>query len=323
MSYLIDTRSYSAFQPLELELQYQSNKNYLFDLDYLATLSVVGSKAAEFLQGQLSCDIRAVTENDMRQGVMCNLKGRILAALDVLLMEQHQFTMVMPYDLRADIHTLLIKPAMFSRVQVSCSSFRVFGFYMQNENDLLPAGLSLPSERYAVTRHEHMWCYHLGGGYYLFLVESHYADVLVKSFLSADQYRGSLAWHASQLQRLRVEIYPGSQGMFLPHRLDMHHSGYLSFDKGCYKGQEIIARMHYRSTHKYALICLKVHTDCDLSVGMPLYDEDGHNIVAELIDYCPLGNNEFNIVVSVLNSYSQGDFKSFSNNIIIKEVASS
>jgi folate-binding protein YgfZ len=316
MNYLIDTRSYSTFKPLPLELRYQPNRNYLFDLSYLAALSVKGENAADFLQGQLSCDIRAVAEESMRQGVLCNLKGRILAALDVLLTHQHQFSLVLPRDLSDDIQATLTKPAMFSRVQIAHESFRVFGLYMQNNHDLKPLGISSRLSRYTVTRHENLWSYHVGDGYYVLLVEPQQVDILIEPFLNADQYRGSLAWHAFQLQRLYVEIYPSSQGVFLPHRLNMHHTGYLSFDKGCYKGQEIIARMHYRSIQKYVLVCLKVVTDSDFSVGMSLYDERGQNIVAELIDYCPLGDNMFFIAVSVLNTY-EGDFMSSVNNCLI------
>lgn len=49
-------------------------------------------------------------------------------------------------------------------------------------------------------------------------------------------------------------IYPETSGKFLPHELNLHLFNAISFDKGCYTGQEIIARMHYRGklkTHLY------------------------------------------------------------------------
>src|SRR5690606_32308742 len=129
----------------------------------------------------------------------------------------------------------------FSKVALQrSSSVKIFGFRLQNLEDHIPFNIKLPKERFAASFSETLFCYHLGNGLYILLVQDNIAATLVRPFQENLQWRGSLAWHVLQLQQGFFEIYPDTRGLFLPHRLGLHHSGHISFDKGCYKGQEII-----------------------------------------------------------------------------------
>ena len=296
-STLVNTRSYTAFIPIQEELTLNPSKNYLYDLSYLGCLNVVGSRASEFLQGQLSCDLREVTPNQMRQSVMCNLKGRILAMQDVI--DWQGLHLILPNDLMGDTQRSLSKTAALSQVTlVPTTDFQLLGFYLQNKDDIIPLDASLPDEIHQVVQHETYCCYHLGAGCYIFLVEKTGATALCEAFINRGQWRGSLAWHALQLQQARIEIYPESRGLFLPHRLRLDQTGHLNFNKGCYKGQEIVARMHYRAkrTHEMKPLTLKLNEPPQS--GQPLLDEKQVEI-GELIDFCPIGDDLYLCVVSV------------------------
>ena len=300
MNYRINSRNYSALQPLEAELTYTPAKNYLFDLDYLSTIAVEGDNACEFLQGQLSCDVREVSTQQMRQGLMCNLKGRILAALDVVSWMDRGLFLVVPEDLCADTQASLAKVALFSRVQLRHNPIKLFGLYVQDQHDLKPFGMDLPAERYGVVSQGNSCCYKIDESFYILMIQAGEVDKLCQPFIMHNQYRGSLAWHLLQLQHLRPEIYPESRGMFLPHRLNMHQTGYINFDKGCYKGQEIIARMHYRATQKHTLVCFNIETSDDPQPGLAVYGKDRLSVVGEMVDYCCLGEGRYSVVASVL-----------------------
>jgi len=90
-------------------------------------------------------------------------------------------------------------------------------------------------------------------------------------------------WHDAQLQDGHVLIYPETRGLYLPHQLELDKKGYISFDKGCYKGQEIIARMHYLGKIKTEFKLFHAETDAPLTPGQMLYDEK-QTAVAELVD---------------------------------------
>ncbi|MFW2569733.1 YgfZ/GcvT domain-containing protein [Legionella sp. 29fVS95] len=296
--YLLNSRPYTALSSLEDEFNFQADKNYLFDLAYLTSIAVIGERSAEFLQGQLSCDIRKVTTDRMQQGVMCNLKGRILALLDVI--NWHHLQLVLPVDLLTETKASLMKTALLSRVQLEPTSYRMYGLYVNNQSDLLPENLQLPNECFAVTHSNELCCYQLSDSFYLILATEEATSSLSQPFIRKQQMRGSLAWHQLQLQQKRVVIYPETRGLFLPHRLDLHLSGYLSFDKGCYKGQEIIARTHYKAKLKHGLRLFSIHTPELLLAGKKLFTPSGETEVGELIDFSPLADGRYLIASSIL-----------------------
>ncbi|ETO93259.1 YgfZ/GcvT domain-containing protein [Legionella oakridgensis] len=297
--YLINHRPLSIYSPLNQELFFESHKNYLFDLSYLGVMNVEGKHGSEFLQGQISCDVREINTKQMRQGALCNLKGRVTALLDVL--EWQGLHLILPDDLVIETQRSLMKAAMLSRVNVQRSSaHQLFGLYLQNKDDLLPFNIELPLERWGVSSHETYCCYHLGDNFFIVLVSSKQTATFISSFHAQNQWRGSLAWHALQLQHRRIEIYPESRGLFLPHRLGLHLSGYLNFNKGCYKGQEIIARTHFRATLKHELKLFVIETSEPLCSGQKMYANHRDIEIGELIDFCPIKDEKFIIAASVL-----------------------
>lgn len=60
-------------------------------------------------------------------------------------------------------------------------------------------------------------------------------------------------WQLERIKNLQFDIYPSSSGLFLPQDLNLEKD-WVSFSKGCYRGQEIIARMHYLGKSKYHLL---------------------------------------------------------------------
>jgi folate-binding protein YgfZ len=60
-------------------------------------------------------------------------------------------------------------------------------------------------------------------------------------------------WQINRIKKHEFDIYPSTSGLFLPQDLELEQD-WISFSKGCYRGQEIIARMHYLGKSKYHLI---------------------------------------------------------------------
>ncbi|MDP3704693.1 MAG: folate-binding protein YgfZ [Legionellaceae bacterium] len=299
--YSINDRKLSHRLPIQDELHFDANTNYSFDLSYLSSLDVLGEKAYEFLQGQLSCDVREVNQHHMRPGALCNLQGRILALLDVVNWDGCH--LILPNDLLDATQTSLTKAAFFSRVELKPNpSLRVFGFYLQNPQDCIPFNATLPSKTHDMTATDFYCCYQLTDNLYVFLVNSNHTNAFQESM--NEQHRGSLAWHALTLQAGLIEIYPNSRGLFLPHRLGLQNTDYLSFNKGCYKGQEIIARTHYRAKLKHDMKLFTVEMDSVPHSGQTLLDPETHAELGELIDYAPIADNTYLLAISSLFEHS-------------------
>jgi folate-binding protein YgfZ len=298
-THLINKRTLTCFTQIEKELDLQPENNYLFDLSYLGVLEVQGTNAAEFLQGQLTCDLQSLTETHIVQGAQCNLQGRILALMDVI--NWNGVKLVLPNDLIPATIKSLNKTALLSRLSLQENNeLAVLGLYVQDPLDFLPNTNSFPSEIDASTYGDHYCCYHLGQGFYMLLAKSEFAKEMLDYFSQKNQLCGSLTWHTLNLKRKRMSIYPESRGLFLPHRLDLHQTPYLSFNKGCYKGQEIIARMHYKATLKHQLAVYSLTTEESLYSGQKLFNDSTHTEIGELVDFSLLKEKEYLLAISIL-----------------------
>ncbi|QLZ68998.1 glycine cleavage system protein T [Legionella sp. PC1000] len=298
-THLINDRTLTTFKALEEELVLLPNKNYLFDLSYLAVIDVEGNKAIDFLQGQLTCDLNSMSDIQMIEGAQCNLKGRILTLMDII--NWQGVKLVLPQDLQERTINSLSKYALLSRVMLKENTkFHIFGFYLQNHEDIIPDTEFFPNSVYAQTYTNHSCSYHLGNGFYVFLVLTDYAHAIQERFMKNDQLLGSLTWHTLRLFQQQIEIYPESRGLFLPHRIGLQQTSYISFNKGCYKGQEIIARMHYKATIKHQLKIYEIATEQKIYSGQKLLNKTEGSEVGELIDFSILTSGRYLIAVSIL-----------------------
>ncbi len=306
-THLINNRALTVVKALEKELVLQPHKNYLFDLSYLSVIDIEGTKAIDFLQGQLTCDLSSMSDIHMIQGAQCNLKGRILALMDIITWQGVK--LILPKDLQEATINSLSKYALLSRVALKTNTqLSVFGFYLQNQEDIIPDTEFFPNTLYAQTYNTHSCLYHLGNGFYVFLVLADYAHDLQERFMKKDQFLGSLTWHTLRLAQQQIEIYPESRGLFLPHRLDLQQTPYISFNKGCYKGQEIIARMHYKATLKHQMKIYEIKTEQKIHSGQKLLNNLGGIELGELVDFSILEPGRYLIAVSLLKGAEQTVF---------------
>ncbi len=297
--YSINDRILTTFKPIDEELKLQPKKNYLFDLSYLAVLEVEGVKVLDFLQGQLTCDIHSISDIQMLQGAQCNLKGRILSLMDIVSWQGVK--LVLPKDLMELTINSLSKTAMLSRIALKANNqLSIFGFYLQNDEDIVPNTKFFPSTFYAQTYNNYSCFYHLGNGFYILLVQSDFAHDIKQHFADKEQILGSLTWHTLRLVQQQIEIYPTSRGLFLPHRLNLHQTHYISFNKGCYKGQEIIARMHYKATLKHQLKIYEIKTEQKIYSGQKFFSGSQSSELGELIDFSILSPGHYLVALSIL-----------------------
>ena len=106
--------------------------------------------------------------------------------------------------------------------------------------------------------------------------------------MQSDASLNDTRWHQHLVAHQRMRIYPETSGHFLPNRLTLEALGYVSLQKGCYKGQEIIARLHYRSQQRYALKTLTMPATTTLKPGDPYRDPTTQQLIGEVIDRAPL-----------------------------------
>ena len=92
-------------------------------------------------------------------------------------------------------------------------------------------------------------------------------------------------WHLADIQAGLPMIYANTSEKFLPHYINLPALGGVSFNKGCYTGQEIIARMQHRGTLKYHMVyrCLNDVPQDDSLVDVVVLENEAHSLIIEKI----------------------------------------
>ncbi|MEO9654519.1 CAF17-like 4Fe-4S cluster assembly/insertion protein YgfZ [Marinomonas sp.] len=212
---------------------------------HIGVLTVKGNDAEKFLQGQLTCDLTKLSDSNGLYGAVCNVKGRIISNF-FLLGKQQDILMVMPLDVLEKTLNHLKKYAVFFKVELTNSStdYAVSTHIQASDESATNSKLA---ETFPVTQEEDQLTLTLAS--YPMLVEWCIQSALEAEIIEQDAHLAE----PMQLLMARPLITEAQSEETLPQWLNMQSNGGISFTKGCYTGQEIIARMQYRGKSKKQL----------------------------------------------------------------------
>ncbi len=218
-----------------------------------AIVEVSGSQAKEFLQGQLTIKMEDITAEHHKLSGYCNLQGRLHGLFYVAKapMQDEAYWLVMPLSITNHIIKTLKKYAMFSKVTITHldATHTMLGFINATIDEAAKPGSSLTS---------------ISGNKAILQLSSQRALLLgthqcIKGIqdnqLSEVTMSTQQAWDYLDIKSGLPFIFEDTIECFLPHHLNLGKLGALHFAKGCYLGQEIIARMEYKGKIKKHLHC--------------------------------------------------------------------
>lgn len=220
------------------------NKKRLINLNYLNILEIVGEGAIELLQGQLTCDMGKVSSKNPTQGAICNVKGRIISSFIVVAPNDentNKFWLIGPELMMKKTQDVLKKYSPFYQVDISILSDK--DLYGAN-NDALESffpDLNFNDNQYI--RHNSLVLGYLDKR--IRLVITNKGNTIFKDSGEISSDLGD--WHLDNFLIKDVEITEDLSEKLTPHEINYDVSERVDFEKGCYTGQEIVARMHYRA----------------------------------------------------------------------------
>jgi folate-binding protein YgfZ len=197
-----------------------------------ASLRVHGPDARTFLQSQLSCDVDAVGPDRAQLSAWHDPKGRVLAVMTVLAVGDG-YLLVLPAELAGTVARRLKMFILRSKVTVDAGP-AVAGLL----DALPPFGQARATEPWSVVAGPEGVATRLPG-----LPRWLVAGRLADSAPADDQ--GLRAWECAAVEAGLPEVYAATSGLFVAQMLNLDDLGAVSFTKGCFPGQEIIARAHY------------------------------------------------------------------------------
>ena len=208
-------------------------------------LRIHGDDAGTFLQGQLTCDLDQVTAEQAQFGGYCTPKGRLLANFVLMAMPQG-YLMCLPADVATSVADRLRKFVLRSKVKIEREGgWHGLGLAGPATASLLEQIGAAPKRRLAVEAHASTRVIRLSSEIILLIASSVDMPVLWNSLAKSAIPAGTQCWSWVQIQAGLPWITQATQDQFLPQMIGLDAIGGVSFEKGCYTGQEIVARTHY------------------------------------------------------------------------------
>jgi tRNA-modifying protein YgfZ len=304
----------------EAERRSAANADIITDLSHLAVLRAEGADAQSFLQGQLSNDIRQVSVTRTQLSAYCNAKGRMFCIFQIFQRPDGAYYLQLPAPLAEPTLKRLRMFILRAKVKLDYADagFGRFGLSGPNADPLLKQALgNVPANAYDSVMSEDVTVIRLPGPHARFVLHAPLARLMpLWQALSAKATPvGAGPWSWLDIMAGIPVILPGTVEEFVPQMANLELVGGVSFTKGCYPGQEIVARMHYLGRLKQRMF--RAHVDSALSPqpGTPVFATDlpGQS-TGSVLDSQPAPEGGYDLLAVVhLSSQAAGELRLASN----------
>lgn len=228
----------------------------LMTLDDWALATVVGVDSEKYLQGQVTADVSQMTEHQHLLAAHCDPKGKMWSNLRIFR-RQGGFALIERRSLRDAQLTELKKYAVFSKVTIAADDelvlLGVAGF--QARAALKNLFSDLPDADNQVTHDgvtSLLWFEHPAERF-LLVTDVATAERVTQALRGEAQLNNSQQWLSLNIEAGIPVIDAANSGQFIPQATNLQALGGISFKKGCYTGQEMVARAKFRGANKRAL----------------------------------------------------------------------
>ncbi len=257
---LLEGETVASFGDAAAELAAAQDHAVVCDLGALGVLRVAGTDAAAFLQGQLTNDVDLLTPGASQYAAWCSPKGRMLANFVVCRIDEHSFELMLDTTLVATVRKRLGMFVLRAKVTIDDTSATTVRLGVGGPDaanvvrdavgaspvvhHLMAASsasvLALPRTRFVV------------------FAQPQKAPALWQQLSSRARAAGFPVWQWLTISAGVPVITPATADQFVPQAVNFDAIGGISFKKGCYTGQEIVARTQYLGRLKERLVLAHV-----------------------------------------------------------------
>ncbi|MDT3721501.1 folate-binding protein YgfZ [Pseudomonas oryzihabitans] len=259
---------------------------YFCRLTHEGVLAIRGVDATKFLQGQLTCNLNYLGDDHAGLGGRCTPKGRLVSSFRIVK-QPDGYLLAMAQELVEPLLTDLKKYAVFSKSTLADESAQ----WQRLGLDAAGFAASWPEAELDETANS---VAPVAGGFAIRL-----EDGRVEAWLAADATLPALpevaldTWLLAQVRAGVGQVFGATRELFVPQMINLQALDGVSFRKGCYTGQEIVARMQYLGKLKRRLYRL-ASSDTPPAVGTELFSPVHGSSVGEVVLAAPAtGGCEF------------------------------
>lgn len=292
------------------ELQAAAAGTVLCPLVHLGLIAGRGEDAGAFLQGQLSCDVREVSAAQARHAAYCTPKGRILANL-LLWQRDGVYWLALSEELREPIQNRLSKFVLRAKLTLADAGAEraLLGIAGLQAAQILEGALGpvVPATAMAVSQTPAASVIRLSGQ--RFIVAAPVAEIpqLWRALAQAARPVGTPAWEWLDIADGLPRITAATQEQFVPQMINLERIGGVSFKKGCYPGQEIIARSQYLGQVKRRLHRIHFTASAIPAIADSLFSpETGEQASGILVNVAPAPQSGYEALAVIQESVAGG-----------------
>lgn len=270
----------------------------LCHIDNHSLLLVKGPDARKFLQGQVTCDIDELsikndgntTQLQSTLGAHCTHKGRIVFSFRAIALDEETIALNIPSEMIDIATTALQKYIVFSKAEIinAHKEYQLIGIHSDHASDTIHTitGMtSLPTiPNTAISSEDGLVLCLEHNRYELWLNATQAAryQTQLKSFT----FENSQHWDFKNINSGLAEIRQTTSGLFTPHAINFQDTASaVSFQKGCYTGQEVVARMHYLGKLKRQMFLFEISSSVEstIAAGDPVYTTEKTQSIGDIV----------------------------------------
>ena len=294
------------------ELTAATSETVLADLSHYGVIAFAGEEAQTFLHSQITNDLRGLRENAAVFAGYLSPKGRMLA--NFLVMKRGEDILLMlPASLREAIQKRLSMFILRAKVKPRDASgeWVRIGLAGPQAATLVSEilGAAPPDGIMAMAHADTAFALRLGDDRFDLFVKPEAAPAMWQQLAAKARPVGSAVWDWLLINGGIPTVLPATQEHFVPQMANMELLGGVSFNKGCYPGQEIVARSQYLGKVKRRLFL--AHADTEVRPGDELYAPDPSDQTCGVVaNAAPAPNGGWDaLVVALMPSVEAGDVR--------------
>ncbi len=280
------------------------------DLSHFGLIKVSGNDAETFLQGQFTNDVRQVTAEQHQLSAWCTSKGRILVNFRLFQHDGAYYLLLPQENLATTLKRLqmYVLRAAVKLEEMSKSLFRI-GVAGTDSPTLLTEclGFTPPIEVNASLTVDEITVLHIPGTQPRYIVFSEMPQNLWRCATQIAQPIGASAWQLLDLLAGLPQIVSATTEAFVPQMVNYQAIGGLNFKKGCYTGQEVVARMKYLGTLKRRMYLARINTTVLPQPGDTLYINTSEESVGKIVNAAPYPDGGAIVLAVIKIAHAQED----------------
>jgi folate-binding protein YgfZ len=241
-------------------------------LTHVGLIRASGEEAGVFLQNLLTNDTRKVGPDQAQYSSFCSPKGRMLASF-LIWREDSDYLLQLSRDLHAGILKKLGMYVLRTKVKLSDASedYALFGIAGSGSTELVAEFAAVPEATMGVAVSDRGTVIRLGEQRFQLAIEAAEGEAVWNRIRTTARPAGTAAWRWLEINAGIPQITSRTREEFVPQMANFELIGGVSFNKGCYPGQEIVARTQYLGKLKRRMYLAHVATGEPPAPGTPIY----------------------------------------------------